>query len=42
MADNLSSVIPGQSKGLNPVKRWALPVNRIDVEHCIPFEPAYP
>ena len=38
---NLSSVIPGQPKGLNPAKRWAMPVNR-NVEHCIPVEPAYP
>src|SRR5215813_5580964 len=32
--------MPGQSKGLNPAKRWAMPVNRINVEHCIPLEGA--
>ena len=38
----MGSVIPGQPKGLNPAKRWAMPVNHINVEHCIPVEPAYP
>ena len=38
----LSSVIPEQPKGLNPAERWAVPVNRINVEHCIALEPAYP
>src|SRR5262249_58357953 len=40
MAEELSSVMPGQPKGLNPAKRWAMPVNRINVEHCIPLEGA--
>ncbi len=41
MAEELNFRDSGAAqKGLNPAKRWAMPVNRINLEHCIPLEPA--
>ena len=42
MAEELNFRHSGAAQRAKPGKRWAMPVNRINVEHCIPLEPAYP
>jgi hypothetical protein len=42
MAEELKFRHSGAAQRAKPGKRWAMPVNHINVEHCIPLEPAYP